>query len=66
LRCQRRQGQIGKVAFVVENEALAFQQGEVFGKLLPAFRTKVISGSIQRDKKQLLTDFIHRLSDKLL
>jgi ERCC4-related helicase len=49
----------GKVIFLVENEALAYQQGKVFSKLLPAYRTKVISGTVQRDKKMFLKDFIH-------
>ncbi|XP_060586933.1 antiviral innate immune response receptor RIG-I-like [Ruditapes philippinarum] len=49
----------GKVIFLVENETLAYQQGKVFSKLLPAYRTKVISGTVQRDKKMFLKDFIH-------
>ncbi|XP_053406755.1 antiviral innate immune response receptor RIG-I-like [Mercenaria mercenaria] len=49
----------GKVIFLVENEALAFQQGKVFSKRLPVYRTKVISGSVLREKKQYLKDFIH-------
>lgn len=60
LRQHRELGKIGKVIFLVENEALALQQGKVCEELLPAYRTKVISGSIQRDKKQYLRDFINR------
>ena len=47
--------------FLVENEALAFQQGEELSEQLPAYRTKVFTGSVQRDKKQCLTDFLERL-----
>ncbi|XP_053394123.1 ATP-dependent RNA helicase DHX58-like isoform X2 [Mercenaria mercenaria] len=60
LRRQRRSENIGKVVFLVENEALALQQGKVCAELLPAYRTKVISGSMQRDKKQFLKDFIDK------
>ncbi|XP_053406754.1 ATP-dependent RNA helicase DHX58-like isoform X2 [Mercenaria mercenaria] len=60
LRRKRQSGNIGKVIFLVENEALASQQGKVCAELLPAYRTKVISGSVQRDKKQYLRDFIDR------
>lgn len=60
LRRQRNAGKIGKVIFLVENEALAFQQGKDCAKQLPAYRTKVISGSVQRDKKQYLQDFVKR------
>ncbi|XP_060562666.1 antiviral innate immune response receptor RIG-I-like [Ruditapes philippinarum] len=60
LRRQRNAGKIGKVIFLVENEALAFQQGKDCAKRLPAYRTKVISGSVQRDQKQYLRDFIDR------
>lgn len=60
LRRQRRNRKIGKAVFLVENEALAFQQGKECAERLPAYRTKVISGTVQRDKKQYLKDFVDR------
>ncbi|KAH3863074.1 hypothetical protein DPMN_026052 [Dreissena polymorpha] len=58
LRRQKAQALLAKVIFVVENEALAFQQGKLFAKKLPAYRTKVFTGSVQRDKQQYLWDFL--------
>lgn len=60
LRGQRQNNKVGRVIFLVENEVLAFQQGQVFSELLPTYRLKVISGSVQRDKKQLLKDFLDK------
>ena len=52
--------EIGKVIFIVENEFLANQQGEACAELLTAYRTKIISGTSQRDKKQYLKDFVDK------
>ncbi|XP_053406750.1 antiviral innate immune response receptor RIG-I-like isoform X2 [Mercenaria mercenaria] len=60
LRRQRQSGKTGKVIFLVDNDELAFHQGKVCAELLPAYRTKVVSGSILRSKKQFLWDFLDR------
>ncbi|KAH3787131.1 hypothetical protein DPMN_165251 [Dreissena polymorpha] len=58
LRRQKAQALLAKVIFLVENEALAFQQGKLFAEKLPAYRTKVFTGSVQREKQQYLWDFL--------
>ena len=50
-----------KVAFIVHTEPLAFQQGEQCAKHLPHYRTKVITGRVQREKKHYLKDYIDRV-----
>ncbi|KAL4231411.1 Interferon-induced helicase C domain-containing protein 1 [Mactra antiquata] len=60
LRKRRREHRIGKIIFLVENEALALQQGKDCALHLPAYRTKIITGSLQRDKKEFLKDFVNR------
>ena len=45
---------------MVENTALAQQQGECCAELLKHLRTKVVSGETQRDKKEFLKDFVDR------
>ncbi|XP_052770381.1 antiviral innate immune response receptor RIG-I-like [Mya arenaria] len=49
-----------RILFLVENEALAIQQGEVCAERLPTFRTKVFSGNVHRLKKQMLWDFLEK------
>ncbi|XP_052773443.1 antiviral innate immune response receptor RIG-I-like isoform X1 [Mya arenaria] len=50
----------GRILFLVENEALAIQQGVVCAERLPTYRTKVFSGNVHRLKKQMLWDFLER------
>ena len=60
LRRRRESKKLGRVVFLVENEALAFQQGKEISECLPSCRTKVFSGSVHTDKKQYLWDFLER------
>jgi len=60
MRKQRDAGKIGRVAFLVQNESLAFQQGEAIAQCLRKYRTKVFSGSVHSDKHQYLWDFLER------
>ncbi|XP_052788509.1 uncharacterized protein LOC128223259 [Mya arenaria] len=60
LRQKKAERKRGRILFLVENEALAIQQGEVCAELLPSYRTKVFSGNVHRLKKQMLWDFIER------
>ena len=60
MRRQREAEKLGRVVFLVENEALAFQQGKEIAERLPTYRTKVFSGSVHTDKKQYLWDFLER------
>ncbi|XP_052772384.1 ATP-dependent RNA helicase DHX58-like isoform X2 [Mya arenaria] len=60
LRQKKAERKMGRIIFLVENEALAIQQGEVCAELLPTYRTKVFSGNVHRLKKQMLWDFLER------
>ncbi|XP_053406756.1 antiviral innate immune response receptor RIG-I-like isoform X2 [Mercenaria mercenaria] len=53
-------GDFGKVIFLVHTEPLAFQQGKRCAEYLPNYRTKVITGRVQREKKHYLKDYIER------
>ncbi|XP_052763805.1 uncharacterized protein LOC128205839 isoform X1 [Mya arenaria] len=50
-----------RVLFLVENEALALQQGQVCEKLLRWKRTKVFTGNTQRSKSQYIWDYLDKL-----
>ncbi|XP_052772382.1 ATP-dependent RNA helicase DHX58-like [Mya arenaria] len=60
LRQKTAEQKNGRILFLVENEALAIQQGEVCAERLPTYRTKVFSGNVHRLKKQMLWDFLER------
>ncbi|WAR17401.1 DDX58-like protein [Mya arenaria] len=49
-----------RVLFLVENEALALQQGQVCEKLLRWKRTKVFTGNTQRSKSQYIWDYLDK------
>ncbi|KAK3611677.1 hypothetical protein CHS0354_012047 [Potamilus streckersoni] len=56
----KRGREISKIIFLVNQVALANQQGEACKKHLPSYQTQVISGEAQRNQKGSLKDFIDK------
>ncbi|WAR22444.1 DHX58-like protein, partial [Mya arenaria] len=59
LRQKKAERKMGRIIFLVENEALAIQQGEVCAELLPTYRTKVFSGNVHREFSLIVFDECH-------